>query len=393
MHMLFNLAVILFAGMVTAKLLSRFKLPNVTGYLIAGLIIGPSILGIIPKEGADKLSIISEAALSFIAYSIGSEFNIGNLKRVGKGVIVVTVFEALTAVLFVDLVMIFILKQPISFSLVLGAIAAATAPAATLMVVRQYKAKGPVVSTLLPVVAIDDAVGIIAFGISMTIAKALVNSSNKISVTRILFIPLLEIFFALLIGFSMGILLTYLSKRVKGEDSLLSLVIATLFATAGLAISLDLSSLLACMMVGATLTNLDPNNKRAFTTVERFTPPILISFFTIAGVQLDISILKQVGMLGLVYIVVRVIGKMLGAFVGAKISKFPDTVQKYLGFTLIPQAGVAIGLSMIAQNTLPSPYGAQVRTIILAATVIYELVGPMITKQALIRAGEIEVGK
>lgn len=393
MHMLFNLAVILFAGMVTAKLLSRFKLPNVTGYLIAGLIIGPSILGIIPKEGVDKLSIISEAALSFIAYSIGSEFNIGNLKRVGKGVIVVTVFEALTAVLFVDLVMIFILKQPIPFSLVLGAIAAATAPAATLMVVRQYKAKGPVVSTLLPVVAIDDAVGIIAFGISMTIAKALVNSSNKISVTRILFIPLLEIFFALLIGFLMGILLTYLSKRVKGEDSLLSLVIATLFATAGLAISLDLSSLLACMMVGATLTNLDPNNKRAFTTVERFTPPILISFFTIAGVQLDISILKQVGMLGLVYIVVRVIGKMLGAFVGAKISKFPDTVQKYLGFTLIPQAGVAIGLSMIAQNTLPSPYGAQVRTIILAATVIYELVGPMITKQALIRAGEIEVGK
>lgn len=393
MHMLFNLAVILFAGMVTAKLLSRFKLPNVTGYLIAGLIIGPSILGIIPKEGVDKLSIISEAALSFIAYSIGSEFNIGNLKRVGKGVIVVTVFEALTAVLFVDLVMIFILKQPIPFSLVLGAIAAATAPAATLMVVRQYKAKGPVVSTLLPVVAIDDAVGIIAFGISMTIAKALVNSSNKISVTRILFIPLLEIFFALLIGFLMGILLTYLSKRVKGEDSLLSLVIATLFATAGLAISLDLSSLLACMMVGATLTNLDPNNKRAFTTVERFTPPILISFFTIAGVQLDISILKQVGMLGLVYIVVRVIGKMLGAFVGAKISKFPDTVQKYLGFTLIPQAGVAIGLSMIAQNTLPSPYGAQVRTITLAATVIYELVGPMITKQALIRAGEIEVGK
>jgi len=391
--MLFYLGIILFTGMIMAKILSKFKLPNVTGYLIAGLIIGPSVLGIIPQESSDKLSIISEAALSFIAYSIGSEFNIQNLKSLGKGIITITVFEALTAVALVDLVMIFVLKQPIPFSLVLGAIAAATAPAATLMVIRQYKAKGPLVNTLLPVVAIDDAVGIIAFGISTTIAKALVSNTESISIVKIIFIPLLEIFFALFIGFLMGILLTYLSKKVKGEDGLLSLVIATLFATTGIAISLDLSSLLACMMVGATLTNLDPNNKRAFTTVERFTPPVLISFFTIAGVQLNLSILKEVGLIGIVYVVVRVVGKMLGAFWGSKIANFPKTVQKYLGFTLIPQAGVAIGLSMVAQSTLPSPYGAQVRTIVLAGTVIYELIGPMITKIALIKAGEIEVGK
>ncbi|WP_077369064.1 cation:proton antiporter [Anaerosalibacter sp. Marseille-P3206] len=393
MHMLFYLGIILFTGMIMAKILSKFKLPNVTGYLIAGLIIGPSVLGIIPQESSDKLSIISEAALSFIAYSIGSEFNIQNLKRLGKGIITITVFEALTAVALVDLVMIFVLKQSIPFSLVLGAIAAATAPAATLMVIRQYKAKGPLVNTLLPVVAIDDAVGIIAFGISTTIAKALVSNTESISIVKIIFIPLLEIFFALLIGFIMGILLTYLCKKAKGEDGLLSLVIATLFATAGIAISLELSSLLACMMVGATLTNLDPNNKKAFTTVERFTPPVLISFFTIAGVQLNLSILKEVGLIGIVYVIVRVVGKMLGAFLGSKIANFPKTVQKYLGFTLIPQAGVAIGLSMVAQNTLPSPYGAQARTIVLAGTVIYELVGPMITKIALIKAGEIEVGK
>ncbi|WP_416197132.1 MAG: Kef-type K+ transport system, membrane component KefB [Sporanaerobacter sp.] len=391
MHMLFYIAVILFAGMGTAKILSKFKLPNVTGYLIAGLIIGPSLLGIIPKEASDKLSIISEAALSFIAYSIGSEFNIENLKRVGKGVIIITVLEALTAVFLVDIVMIFVLGQPVAFSLVLGAIAAATAPAATLMVVRQYKAKGPVVDTLLPVVAMDDAVGIMAFGISTTIAQTLVKNSGSISIAKIILIPLFEIVAALAIGFGMGILLTYLSKKVKGEDGLLSIVIAVLFATAGIAIRFNLSSLLACMMIGATLTNLDPNNKRAFTTVDRFTPPVLISFFTIAGVQLDLSILKEVGLLGIVYIVVRVVGKMLGAYLGAKISDFPDTVQKYLGFTLIPQAGVAIGLSMIAQNTLPSPYGAQVRTIVLAATVIYELLGPMITKTALIKAGEIKL--
>lgn len=391
MHMLFYIAVILFAGMGTAKILSKFKLPNVTGYLIAGLIIGPSLLGIIPKEASDKLSIISEAALSFIAYSIGSEFNIENLKRVGKGVIIITVLEALTAVFLVDIVMIFVLGQPVAFSLVLGAIAAATAPAATLMVVRQYKAKGPVVDTLLPVVAMDDAVGIMAFGISTTIAQTLVKNSGSISIAKIILIPLFEIVAALAIGFGMGILLTYLSKKVKGEDGLLSIVIAVLFATAGIAIRFNLSSLLACMMIGATLTNLDPNNKRAFTTVDRFTPPVLISFFTIAGVQLDLSILKEVGLLGIVYVVVRVMGKMLGAYLGAKISDFPHTVQKYLGFTLIPQAGVAIGLSMIAQNTLPSPYGAQVRTIVLAGTVIYELLGPMITKTALIKAGEIKL--
>lgn len=393
MNMLFYVSVVLFAGIFVAKALEKFKLPNVTGYLIAGLIIGPSILGIIPKEGANKLSIISEAALSFIAYSIGSEFNIENLKSVGKGVIIITFLEALIAVALVDTLMIFVFKQPVPFSLVLGAIAAATAPAATLMVIRQYKAKGPVVNTLLPVVAMDDAVGIIAFGISTTIAKAVINNSANISVFKIIFIPLLEIFLVLFLGFLMGIILTYLSKRVRGEDGLLSIIIATLFITTGIAIKFELSSLLACMMVGATLINVDPNNKRAFTTVERFTPPVLISFFTIAGVQLDLSIIKDVGLLGIAYVITRVVGKILGAYLGSRISNFPKTVQKYLGYTLIPQAGVAIGLSMTAENILPHPYGAQVRTIVLAATVIYELLGPMITKTALIKAGEIQVGK
>lgn len=392
MHMLFYVAAILFAGMFVAKILEGVKLPNVTGYLIAGLIIGPSILAIIPKEGADKLSIISEAALSFIAYSIGSQFNIGNLKGLGKGVILITVLEAFTAVALVDLSMIFIFKQPIPFSLILGAIAAATAPAATLMVIRQYKARGPVVNTLLPVVAMDDALCIIAFGISTTIAKAIVNNSTNISMFKIIFIPLLEILLALILGFIMGIILTYLSKNARGEDGLLSIVIATLFATTGIAIKFELSSLLACMMVGATLINIDPNNKRAFTTIERFTPPVLIAFFTIAGVQLDLSVLKEVGFLGIAYLFIRVVGKMLGAYLGARISNFPRTVQKYLGFTLIPQAGVAIGLSMVAENILSYPYGLRVRTIVLAGTVVYELVGPMITKTVLIKAGEIEIG-
>lgn len=391
MHTLFNIAIILFTGMFLAKLLSKIKLPNVTGYLIAGLIIGPSVLGIIPKEGAEELSIISEIALAFIAYSIGSEFNIKNLKKLGTGVLIITMCEALMATLLVILSMIFIFKQPVPFSLVLGAIAAATAPAATLMVIRQYRAKGPIVDTLLPVVAMDDAVGIIAFGILTAIAKALIDDSQKLSILEIIFGPIFEIVLALFIGLIMGILLAFISKKARGEDQLLSMIIATLFATAGIAISFDLSSLLACMMVGATLTNLIPNNKRIFTVAERFNPPILLAFFTLAGVQLELSVLKEVGFLGIAYVVFRVIGKILGANIGAKIAEFPKVVQKYLGYTLIPQAGVAIGLSMVAQRILPSPYGVAVRTIVLAATVIYELVGPLITKETLIKAGEIEL--
>ncbi|MBU5439926.1 cation:proton antiporter [Tissierella sp. MSJ-40] len=391
MHILFYVAIILLAGMGTAKILAKFKLPNVTGYLIAGLIIGPSILGLIPKDSTEQLSIISEVALAFIAYSIGSEFNLEHLKKVGKGIITITMFEALTAVVLVDLTMIFIFKQSVPFSIVLGAIAAATAPAATLMVVRQYKAKGPVVNTLLPVVAIDDAVGIMAFGISTTIAKSLINNSTNISIYGLVIYPLIEILGALILGFVMGLFLILISKKSKGEDELLSIVIAILFATAGIAIRFNFSSLLACMMVGATLTNLAPNNKKLFNAAEKFTPPIFISFFTIAGVQLNLSILKEVGLIGAGYVIIRVIGKMLGAYVGAKISDLPQTVQKYLGFTLIPQAGVAIGLSMIAQNILPLSYGAQIRTIVLAGTVVYELVGPLITKTALIKAGEINI--
>jgi Kef-type K+ transport system membrane component KefB len=392
MHILFYLAVILLTGIVTAKILAKIKLPNVTGYLIAGLIIGPSVLGIIPKGSVDKLSIISEVALAFIAYSIGSEFNLTHIKKMSRGIILITLLQSLMATLLVTLTMIFIFGKSISFSIILGAIAAATAPAATLMVIRQYNAKGPLVNTLLPVVAMDDAVCIMAFGIATTIAKALISSTKNISVFSLIVSPIIEIVSALIIGFLMGIFLILISKKARGEDELLSIVIATIFATAGIAIRFNLSSLLACMMVGATLTNLAPNNKKVFTVVEGFTPPIFVSFFTIAGIQLDLSVLKSVGMIGAAYIIVRVIGKVFGSYLGAKISEAPDNIKKYLGYTLLPQAGVAIGLSMIVQNILPDPYGIQIRAIILAATVIYELLGPLITKKALMKAGEIKVG-
>ncbi len=390
MSILFYLAIIILAGMIMARVLDKVKLPNVTGYLIAGLIIGPSILGIVPKEITDKLSIVSDVALAFIAYSIGSELNLAHLKRMSKGIVLITFLQALMAMLFIALTMILIFKQPFSFGLILGSIGAATAPAATLMVIRQYDAKGPVVDTLIPVVAMDDAVCIMAFGVSTSIVATLLNNAGSVSLTSLIILPIVEIFGALALGLIMGILIIPISKRVKGEDELLSIIIAIIFATAAISLRFNLSSLLSCMMVGATLTNITPNNKKVFTTVDKFTPAIYVAFFTIAGVELNLSMLKSVGMIGFAYILSRVIGKVYGSYLGAKISHAPDTIRKYLGFTLIPQAGVAIGLSIVAQNVLPDSYGAKIRTIVLAATFIYELFGPLITKKALVGAGEIK---
>lgn len=392
MSILFYLAIILLIAIFVSKILSKLKLPNVTGYLIAGLLIGPSMLGIIPKNVVSQFGIISEVALAFIAYNMGSEFNLAELKKMSKGVLVITIFQSLTAMAFVMLSMMLLFNQPFSFSLVLGAISCATAPAATIMVIKQYNAKGQVVDTLLPVVALDDAVCIIAFGISTSIAKALMKNTGGISIFNMIVSPLIEVALALAFGFFMGILLVILIKRIEGENELLTMIIAVVFATAAICIKFNLSSLLTCMMIGTTVVNILPNFKKAFTIVERFTPPIYVAFFTISGIELDISILKTVGVIGIGYIVFRIIGKVSGAYMGAKISNSPDNVKKYLGFTLLPQAGVAIGLSMIAQNILPAPYGSQVRTIVLAATVVYELIGPSFTRRALVKAGEIEVG-
>lgn len=375
-----------------AKLVSKFKLPDVTGYLLAGLLIGPSILKLVPEDAANSLTIISEAALGFIAYSIGSEINFNHLKKVGKALITITFFEALLPVILVALSMVFIFKQSLAFSIVIGAIAAATAPAATIMIIRQYKAKGPVVDTLLPVVAMDDGVAIIAFGIAFTIAKSLINSGGQFSVVQAVILPIWEIILALGVGFVLGIVLCYIIPRVKGEDELLCAVIVSIFVSIGVADLLNVSTLLVCMMLGISVSNLSQNSVRALSIINRVTPPIYIAFFTLSGVELDLGILRFAGLMGIGYVVIRAIGKATGAYIGAKITNSHEMVQKYLGFTLLPQAGVAIGLSMIAQSVMPE-LGSTIRTIILASTVIYELVGPVIAKTALIKAGEIRLGE
>ena len=385
--MLTYLAIAIFAGLFSGKLMKKFKLPNVTGYIIFGLIIGPYVLGILPEDVVSKMTIISDVALGFIAFSIGSEFKLSYLKKIGKSPVIIAFCEGFGAVLLVDLALI-LAGCDIKFSLVLGAIASATAPAATIMVVKQYKAKGPVTDTLLPVVAIDDAVALIAFGISVAVAK-IIGSTGNVDILSVIISPVIEIIGGLLFGAVLGFILSALIKWFTGRGNRLSVAIAMVCLCVGISAICGFSSLLACMAMGAIFINTSKRYNELFQLTDRFTPPLFLLFFVVSGAELNVGILPSVGVIGIVYIIVRVLGKMSGASIGAIIGKASPEVKKYLGPTLIPQAGVAIGLSMAAVTVVPE-FGANIRAIILCATIIYELVGPVITKITLIKAGEIK---
>ena len=385
--MLTYLAIAIFAGLFSGKLMKKFKLPNVTGYIIFGLIIGPYVLGILPEDVVSKMTIISDVALGFIAFSIGSEFKLSYLKKICKSPVIIAFCEGFGAVLLVDLALI-LAGCDIKFSLVLGAIASATAPAATIMVVKQYKAKGPVTDTLLPVVAIDDAVALIAFGISVAVAK-IIGSTGNVDILSVIISPVIEIIGGLLFGAVLGFILSALIKWFTGRGNRLSVAIAMVCLCVGISAICGFSSLLACMAMGAIFINTSKRYNELFQLTDRFTPPLFLLFFVVSGAELNVGILPSVGVIGIVYIIVRVLGKMGGASIGAIIGKASPEVKKYLGPTLIPQAGVAIGLSMAAVTVVPE-FGANIRAIILCATIIYELIGPIITKITLIKAGEIK---
>ena len=386
LNIFIDLALILLLGLLSSKLMKLIRLPNVTGYLIVGLIAGPYCLKLFSQSTLESLVIIPEIALGFIAFSIGAEFKISYLKKIGPSPVIIAFFEGFGAMLLVDLVLI-LTGHDIAFSLALGALAAATAPAASLMVVRQYKAKGPLTDTLMSVVAIDDAVAIIGFGLSIAIAKALISGSGFEAST--ILTPLKEIFGAVALGALAGALLALLTKWFTGRGNRLSCVICMILLCVGVSVFAGFSSLLACMTMSSFYVNLSKASDNVFELVDRMTPPIFIMFFVVSGAALNIGVLPSVGLVGIIYIITRVAGKYLGALAGAKISKAPSVVTKYLGFTLVPQAGVAIGLATVALTQLPE-YGVQIQTVILCATVIYELIGPVITKLALKKAGEIQ---
>lgn len=386
-NVLLSLAVMIFAGMACGRLGKQFKIPNVTGYLVAGLLIGPSVLGIIPENIVSSFDVINDVALGFIAFSIGNEFKISYFKRVGATPIVIAIFESLFAVLFVFAALM-IAGCDTPLALIMGATAAATAPAATIMVINQYKARGPVTETLLSVVAIDDATALIFFSISVSIAQAILNPAG-VSFASSILSPLREIGGSILVGMALGFILNIPLRWFKKQGNRLALVIGFVFAGIGIATLFDFSSLLLCMALGATFANLSPELDPVMRVVEGFTPPLYLLFFVCSGADLKLSVLSTVGLIGAIYIVVRVIGKLCGAAFGAAICKAERNITKYLGFALLPQAGVAIGLSLAATQAFPE-YGAQVRAIVLCGSLIYQLVGPSVTKSALIRAGEIK---
>lgn len=385
MNIYINLAISLALALASSKLMKFLKLPNVTGYLIAGLLAGPYVTGLINAETISSLSIIPDTALGFIAFSIGAEFRLSYLKKVGSAPLVIAITESLGAVILVDAALI-IAGYDVPFSLSLGAIAAATAPAATLMVVKQYKAKGEVTDTLLAVVALDDAAALMCFGISVAIAKS-ISGSEGFTFSSIVG-PFVEIFGAMLLGAVAGIVFRFLTILFTGRGNRLAITFALVFTCVGVGNLLGLSALLACMVMGAVFCNTSKNSDTVFELTDRITPPLYMLFFFVSGAQLDVSILPGIGLIGVIYIVARVIGKIAGAMFGATISHTSKNVRNHLGFMLVPQAGVAIGLATTAMTAVPE-HGQTIRTVILCGTVIYELTGPLITKIALKKSGEI----
>ena len=410
--MLLPTAFALFAGLIMTRIFKKInlKLPDVTAFLIAGVLVGPFVLGAIDiplgfgsMEALDRVSFLSTVALGFIAFDIGNEFRLAQLKKTGKVATVIGIVQALAAVALVDIALIglhFVLgpeKLPLPVAITLGAIAAATAPAATLMVVRQYKAKGPLTDLLLPIVALDDAVGLVVFAVSFGIAQAL--EGGALNVTSVILNPMLEIVCSLALGAVMGELLTLLEKLFFSNKNRLSLTIAFVMMTIALSTlefplpggaKITFSSLLVCMMLGTMFCNLSEYSVDIMKRSEEWTAPLYAVFFVLSGAQLDLSVFRypSILLIGLVFILVRCAGKYLGAWGSATVMGCEPNVRKYLGVTLFPQAGVALGMVVTAQ-ALGEAHGAMIRNIILFAVLVYELVGPLLTKQALMAAGEV----
>ena len=411
MEALLAIGIAMFAGLFLSRVTSKFNLPDVTSYLVAGLLVGPLCLGAMGVPGlglnsfeaVEELGLLNDVALGFIAFSIGSEFRVSSLRKIGRQATIVAIFQALMATLFVDagLLCLHLLlgdKLPVSACIVLGAIATATAPAATLMVVNQYKARGALTDMLLPVVALDDAVGLIVFAVSNGVAKALVSGS--ISVVSVLVNPILEIVLSLGMGALLGWIFSELEIFFNSNSKRLSLAVAFVVLCTAISklhfefdngLRIGFSSLLVTMMCATIFCNLCDFSEQIMYQVERWTAPIYVLFFVLSGAELDLTVFADLAVVGIgvVYILTRSAGKIVGANVSAKMTRCPESVCKYLGITLLPQAGVALGMSVMAAAEFGAE-GAMIRNIVLFSVLIYELVGPTLTKIALTKAGDIK---
>ena len=409
MEILLMISVALFAGLLMTRLMNIFRLPDVTAYLVAGVLIGPCVLGRLGINGigftsfeaVDSLGLISDVALGFIAFAIGHEFRLSALKETGKQAVIIGILQAVITTALVDVVLVAIhFMKPELLSLpaaiTLGAIAAATAPAATLMVVRQYKAHGPVTDVLLPVVALDDAVGLAIFAVSFGAAQSMQNSNAD--ALSLIVEPLLEIVFSLALGTVVGLFLTWIERYFHSNRNRIALITGSLILTVALSrLTFDIgrfhvgfSSLLVCMMLGTVFCNLCPLSEELMNSADKWSNPVLILFFVLSGAALQFQVFGSIAviLIGVIYILARSVGKYVGAKISANIAKSPEVVKKYLGITLLPQAGVALGMCTTAARVLGSD-GNLIRNIILFAVLVYELIGPTLTKIALTKAGDI----
>ena len=410
MEALLAIGIAMFAGLFLSRLTSKLNLPDVTSYLVAGLLVGPLCLGrlgvpglgLTTFEAVEELGLLNDVALGFIAFSIGSEFRVSSLRKIGRQATVVAIFQALVATLFVDVALLLLHlvlgdKLPVSTCILLGAIATATAPAATLMVVNQYKARGPLTDMLLPVVALDDAVGLIVFAVSNGIAKALV--SGTISVVSVLVNPILEIILSVGLGMALGWIFSEVEIYFNSNSKRLSLAVAFVVLCTAISklhfnlgeVHIGFSSLLVTMMCATVFCNLCDFSEQIMYQVERWTAPIYVLFFVLSGSELDLTVFADLAVVGIgvVYILTRSAGKISGANVSARMTRCPESVCKYLGITLLPQAGVALGMSVMVAAEFGAE-GALVRNIVLFSVLIYELVGPTLTRIALTKAGDIK---
>ncbi len=412
MSELISVAVALLAGLLMTRLMKNFNLPDVTAYLVAGVILGPCLLGRLGVPGLgfttfDEVALlqpISDIALGFIAFAIGSEFRLSHLRSTGHAAVVIGIVQAVVATALVDVTLVglhFALgdKLPISAAITLGAIAAATAPAATLMVVRQYKAKGPLTDLLLPVVALDDAVGLIIFAISFGVAQAM--TSSHIDLAAVLVAPLLEILLSLALGAVLGLCLSWVEKAFHSNRNRVALI--TGFIILGVSLSMlklrlgtlevSFSSLLVLMMLGTVFCNTYGSSEDLMDRADKWSAPLLTLFFVLSGAALDLSVFSDLAVVGIgvLYILARSLGKYLGAGFSARLTRQDHNVQKYLGITLLPQAGVALGMSaQVGTSAAMGAAGPLVRNIVLFGVLIYELIGPSFTKWALTKAGDIK---
>ena len=412
MEALLSLSIALLAGLMLSRVAKLFELPAVTAYLVAGILVGPYVLGAFGVSGlgftsmanVKEYTLLCDVALGFIAFSIGNEFRLSQLKKIGRQATIVGIFQAVITTLLVDAVLIglhFIIgdKLPLEAAIILGAVASATAPAATLMVVRQYKAKGPLTDILLPVVALDDAVGLMLFAISFGVAKAL--GAGAVSAISVVLEPIIEVVFSIALGAAMGFIFNFSERFFHSRSKRLSVSIAFVFLTIALSmikfevfgIHVGFSSLLVCMMLGTVFCNVCDFSEELMERVDRWTAPLFVLFFVLSGAELELSVFGDIVivLVGIVYILSRSAGKYSGAYISAKMSGCDENIVKNLGITLLPQAGVALGMaSMAMKETSLGDAGIIIANITLFAVLIYELIGPMLTKMALLRAGDIK---